>query len=73
ILMEENYEEMYQIPTISNGSLGRVLLTSSFEHSILVAAFKFTQNHSQEETLLAEVGSKRIDVFLVDPWYSKLG
>ncbi|KAF6146568.1 hypothetical protein GIB67_008854, partial [Kingdonia uniflora] len=55
------------IPTISNGSLGRVLLTSFFKHSILVVAFKFVQNHSQEETSLAEMGSKRIDAFLVDP------
>ncbi|KAF6151408.1 hypothetical protein GIB67_020632, partial [Kingdonia uniflora] len=47
--------------------------TSFFEHSILVVAFKFTQNHSQEETSLAEVRCKRIDAFLVDPWYSNLG
>ncbi|KAF6145329.1 hypothetical protein GIB67_016790 [Kingdonia uniflora] len=71
--MEENHEEMYQIPTISNGSLGRVLMTSFFKYSILVVAFKFAQNHSQEETSLAEVESKRIDAFLVDPWYSNLG
>ncbi|KAF6171007.1 hypothetical protein GIB67_028568, partial [Kingdonia uniflora] len=61
------------IPTISNRSLGRVFLTSFFKHSILVVAFKFSQNHSQEETSLAEVGSKRIDAFLVDPWYLNLG
>ncbi|KAF6173890.1 hypothetical protein GIB67_039841, partial [Kingdonia uniflora] len=60
------------IPTISNGSLGRVLLTSFFEHSILVVAFKFSQNHSQVETSLFEVGNKKIDVFLVDPWYANL-
>ncbi|KAF6172330.1 hypothetical protein GIB67_024952, partial [Kingdonia uniflora] len=73
ILMEDNHEEMHQIPTILNGSLGRVLLTSFLKHSILVVAFKFAQNHSQEETSLAKVGSKKIDVFLVDPWYSNLG
>ncbi|KAF6139555.1 hypothetical protein GIB67_015512, partial [Kingdonia uniflora] len=61
------------ISTISNGSLGRALLTFFFEHSIFAVAFKFAQNHSQEGTSLVEVRSKRIDVFLVNPWYSNLG
>ncbi|KAF6163482.1 hypothetical protein GIB67_029331, partial [Kingdonia uniflora] len=68
ILMEDNHEEMYKIPTISNGSLGAPSLTSFFEHSILVVTFKFAQNHSQVETSLDGVGNKRIDTFLVDPW-----
>ncbi|KAF6135093.1 hypothetical protein GIB67_040404 [Kingdonia uniflora] len=70
VLLRTKYKN-YMQATVEK--LGRMLLASFFEHSILVVAFKFAQNHSQVETSLAEVENKRIDAFLVDPWHSNLG
>ncbi|KAF6159497.1 hypothetical protein GIB67_032268 [Kingdonia uniflora] len=39
-----------------------------FEHLILAVTIKLAQSHSQVETLLVEVGNKRIEAFPVDPF-----